>query len=92
MSLRRLRVLVQHLPADSASACMLRGNSWTDKEYLLALLVDHLALSRYEFAKANGGSPDEPQPVHRPGDEAPEDRRELLRAAHDSVMAQIKGA
>lgn len=91
MTLRRLRVLVQHLPPDSAVARAMRKTYWTDQEYLLAHVVDHLAFSRYEFAKANGGNPKEPEPTKRPGDPDVADQRELVRHAHDQVMAQLKG-
>lgn len=90
MSLRRLRVLVQNLPPDSAVVRAIRKTHWTDQEYLLAHIVDHLSFYRYEFAKANGASPRQPEPTRRPGDD-PDQGRELVRTAHDHVMAQLRG-
>jgi hypothetical protein len=88
--LRRLRVLVENLPADAA-VLRRRGPQWTDVEYLLAMVADQLAFYRYDFARANGATPKEPKPMRRPDDDATEDQAAEVRAAHDHVMAQLRG-
>lgn len=89
--MRRLRVLVERLPGDSAVVREKRGTPWSEADYLLALIADHLAFYRHDFARAHGGTPSEPKPLRRPEDGDPEDNAALMRAAHDDVMAQLKG-
>jgi hypothetical protein len=73
LSARRLRVLVQHLPADSALVRTLRGESaeWGLTEHLLAAAVDELAVGNWLFASAHApehaDAPERPRQVPRPG-------------------------
>jgi hypothetical protein len=73
LSARRLRVLIQHLPADSALVRTLRGESaeWGLTEHLLAAAVDELAVGNWLFASAhtteNGDPPERPRQIPRPG-------------------------
>lgn len=91
MSLRRLRVLVSHLPPDSATARALRGHHWGDIEFLLAHLADTVAAHRWEWLRSHGANAPQPQPVRRPGTD-PDEQRRRVRDAHDLVMRQLKGA
>ncbi len=85
-------MLIENLPPTSAHMRAVHGTHWTEAEYLLAIIADHLAFSRYEFAKANGGTPNEPEPLRRPDDGDPEERAAEMRAAHDQMMAEMRGA
>ncbi|MEV2192913.1 hypothetical protein AB0I02_18270 [Streptomyces phaeochromogenes] len=75
MSSRRLSILVQHLPRDSATARELHGESadWSVTDYLLASVVDQLAEANWMFATVNRDEDSEPlefpEAVPRPGDE-----------------------
>lgn len=73
LSSRRLAVLVKHLPRDSALNRELLGEAvdWSVTDYLLAHVVDHLAVSNWMFATVNRDADSEPlerpEPVARPG-------------------------
>ncbi|MFI9381467.1 hypothetical protein [Kutzneria sp. NPDC052558] len=79
LSARRLRVLVQHLPADSNLVRALHGEQagWGLTDHLLATVVDQLAVANWLFVCANndGDRPDPPTPLPRPGIEEPEPER-----------------
>lgn len=78
LSSRRLRVLIQHLPRDAALVRALHGEEaeWGLTEHLLAAAVDHLAAGNWLFASAhtpeNGDPPPRPDPIQRPGLNAPD--------------------
>ncbi|HEX2316038.1 MAG TPA: hypothetical protein VHJ17_20005 [Thermomonospora sp.] len=63
---------MEHLPADSALACALHGESarWSVTDHLLAAVADHLAVANWMFAVAHGDpdaeQPPPPEPVPRP--------------------------
>ncbi|WP_260470470.1 DUF5361 domain-containing protein [Streptomyces sp. RP5T] len=69
LSSRRLRVLVEHLPADSSYARAVHGEQadWTVTDHLLAAAVDHLAVANWMFAT-----------VHRDEDAEPADYPEAV--------------
>ncbi|MFE7572418.1 hypothetical protein ACFU76_36690, partial [Streptomyces sp. NPDC057539] len=73
LSSRRLAVLLQHLPRDSAVARELHGEAaeWSPTDYLLAQVIDQLAESNWMFATVNRDEDsdplDFPKPVPRPG-------------------------
>ncbi|MBE1498012.1 hypothetical protein H4696_005112 [Amycolatopsis lexingtonensis] len=70
---RRLRVLIRHLPRESALVRALHGEAaeWGLTEHLLAGAVDELAVGNWLFVAANSAEgadqPDRPRPVPRPG-------------------------
>nr|WP_280878192.1 hypothetical protein [Streptomyces pseudovenezuelae] len=78
LSSRRLRVLTEHLPADSSFARAVHGEQadWTITDHLLASVVDQLAVANWMFATVNRDEDTEPAPypeaVPRPGDGATE--------------------
>jgi hypothetical protein len=78
LSARRLRVLIEHLPRDSALVRALHGEDaeWGLPEHLLAATVDQLAVGNWLFASAhtpeNASPPERPTPVSRPGIDEPE--------------------
>ncbi|MFJ1746094.1 hypothetical protein ACIOJD_07595 [Streptomyces sp. NPDC088116] len=92
LSSRRLSVLVQHLPRDSALARQLHGEAadWSVTDYLLAHAVDQLQEANWMFATVNrdedSDTLDHPEPVVRPGDPAGE------RAVHDRPAASPSSA
>jgi hypothetical protein len=73
LSSRRLRVLVEHLPADSSFARAAHGEAadWGLTEHLLAAVVDQLAVANWMFATVNRDEHAEslpyPEPLSRPG-------------------------
>ncbi|RRR84680.1 hypothetical protein EHS43_10800 [Streptomyces sp. RP5T] len=64
-----MRVLVEHLPADSSYARAVHGEQadWTVTDHLLAAAVDHLAVANWMFAT-----------VHRDEDAEPADYPEAV--------------
>ncbi|MET9792805.1 hypothetical protein ACFW93_18140 [Streptomyces canus] len=74
LSSRRLRVLVEHLPADSSYARAVHGEQadWTVTDHLLAAVVDHLAVANWMFATVHRDEDAEPaaypEAVPRPGE------------------------
>lgn len=69
ISLRHLRVLIEHLPPTSAYHRHVSGHAWSDVEYLLAVLGDRLAENTYVTAKAGGmKGARKPKPLPRPGE------------------------
>ncbi|MFC6884685.1 hypothetical protein [Actinomadura yumaensis] len=70
-----MRVLLQHLPRDSAFLRSVHGDdaAWGLQEHLLALAVDHLAVGNWLFTAAHtdGDPPDQPDPIPRPGADDP---------------------
>lgn len=66
LSLRRVRVLLDHLPVDSASARVLADvdgplASWTLHEALLGRVADELALLRWQWESAHLGKNQRPR-------------------------------
>jgi hypothetical protein len=101
MSLRELRVLVMHLPPDSATARAMRGHNWEDLHYMIAEILDVVKFHRVEWAMSKGAKPAKPKATTRPkvpdrsapsrpqaDDLAPRvlSDREMARAAHQHVL------
>jgi hypothetical protein len=78
LSARRLRVLIRHLPRESALVRAVHGPvaDWGPVEHLLASTVDELAAANWLFVSANlpehADAPPRPEPVGRPGEEPAE--------------------
>jgi len=98
MTLRELRVLVTNLPPDCATARKLRGHNWTERDYMLADLVDTARFHRAEWATSKGAKPPKPKPIPRP--QVPErlrqaeqaeqqDQKELARNIHQHVLDHV---
>ncbi|REE95161.1 hypothetical protein [Thermomonospora umbrina] len=68
-----MRVLIQHLPRDSAFVRAVHGEDaeWGLNEHLMAAVVDHLAIGNWLFTSAHlpedESPPEQPRPVPRPG-------------------------
>lgn len=102
ISLRWLRVMVEHLPPDGALARARAGHHWTHLDYAAADTNDLLALLFTAFVNANRDpskpATPYPAPSWRPGDPLPEDtaaedeeRRAKSRAAYEHIIARAKG-
>ena len=84
MTLRRLRVLIENLPPNSATERARKGHHWTDVEYLLAETADAgriQAANYYNAHKPKTAKTAKVEPLPRPGeskDERAADMRNRL--------------
>lgn len=77
-----MRVLIEHLPAESATMTAIRNDSpgvgsgadpaegrWSQLEMLMAALVDEMRILRWLYVSANTekAKPKQPTPIRRPG-------------------------
>src|SRR5690606_9806297 len=89
ITLRQLRVLVENLPPDCASATRERGHDWTRRDYLAAEIADATRFLYALTASAYGANVPAPEPIERPGDRERRDAEEAeRRRSHDQVRAQ----
>jgi hypothetical protein len=92
-SLRQLRVLVEHLPPDSALHRAARGHAWGDDTYILAEAADALRslVALTAAVNSKNGKYKPPQPLPRPGEDADQerDREAEARARHDQLKAKL---
>lgn len=92
VTLRQLRVLVQHLPPDSAAGRAERGHSWTDVNYQLADVFDRVGwLISVTVAAADSkgkSKPKPPEPFPRPDELIKKQRRREKSSA--SALAYIE--
>lgn len=78
--------MINRLPAGSELQTERAGidrvdRSWTQADYLLAIVVDQLAIANYQFAAANSKHrpSQKPKPIPRPRDQAAKDQRRRER-------------
>ncbi|WP_457032608.1 hypothetical protein [Kitasatospora sp. P5_F3] len=96
LSSRRLAVLIKHLPRDSALTRELHGDAadWSTTDYLLANVVDHLAVANWMFATINRDEEaeplDPPEPVTRPGGATGEEPGEV--AIHQEAVPEVSAS
>lgn len=64
--MRQLRVRIEHLPPNNARDRHLKGHSWTDLEYLQAIVVDRIGENTAATVKVAGGKSRAPKPLPRP--------------------------
>lgn len=70
LSMRRLIVLLDHLPRESATVRAVVGDRarWGDTEHLLADLIDVAHWQMWQFSSAHSKKrPKRPKPIRRPG-------------------------
>ncbi|AQW55298.1 hypothetical protein ACIQPP_05615 [Streptomyces violaceusniger] len=102
ITLRKLRVLVENLPPDSATVRAANGHHWSHLHYAAADTRDLVELLLVAFINANRDPKKSPipwpEPSWRPGDRLPEDtaadqeaRRQRARAAYEHIVARAKG-
>lgn len=86
LSLRRVRALVRGLPPGSALARGIDARAeWTVTDWLLAAVVDHVAVANWQRANHGAKHPNPaPRPVPRPG-AAPQ-----VRAPAPGVIARLR--
>ncbi|WP_328721731.1 hypothetical protein OHT52_21065 [Streptomyces sp. NBC_00247] len=100
ITLRWLRVMVEGLPPDGATARAAAGNPWTQADWSRADARDLLELLFIAFANVNRAenSPEIPwpEPSWRPGDPPPadaaaaaEEQRARARAAYERINSQV---
>ncbi|MDX3661329.1 hypothetical protein PV646_28825 [Streptomyces sp. ID05-26A] len=65
--MRQLRVLIEQLPPNNARERHIKGHSWTDLEYLLAITADRIGENTAATVKVAGGKSRAPKPLPRPG-------------------------
>jgi hypothetical protein len=98
--LRLLRVLVEALPPDGATARAANGHAWQAETYAAADSRDLLALLFTAFVNANRDPKKPPmpwpEPGWRPGDPLPEESaaaaardKAKARAAFDHITSQV---
>ena len=75
MSWRRLGVLIEHLPRESATVRSVRGEAaeWMPGDYILALIADLVAAGNWQRSQ-NPRLP-RPKPIPRPGQKADDGNR-----------------
>ena len=71
MTLRRLRVLINGLPPESAPSRKLRGDPWGPLEHLIADVFDVVAMGDHNLLRAQGAKPRKPKAHPRPTDAKP---------------------
>lgn len=106
MSWRKLRVLLVHLPAESATMSAIRRASpvppegdvdpdagrWSQSEMLLAELVDEVRRNSYYLLMINGGKRlKPPKPVPRPGVKVAGKPRRPSAAGNELLFNLING-
>lgn len=100
IALRWLRVMVENLPPDGATARAQAGHHWQHLDYAAANMTDLLARLLTQFENANRAEKAPPQPlperVWRPGDPLPEDtaaaeaeQRAAARATYERINAKV---
>ncbi|QVJ00324.1 hypothetical protein KGD82_16305 [Nocardiopsis eucommiae] len=94
MSLRQLRVLIEHLPPTSAWHRERRGHSWTAETYLLAVIGDAVREHATYTVAVNSKNPrsvKKPDPLPRPVDHAEEERKAREDRERATAFAQMVG-
>ena len=101
ISLRLLRVMVEHLPPDGATARAENGHAWQQGDYAAADSRDLLSLLLTAFVNANRDPKKPampyPKPSWRPGDPVPDEAKNdadkaRAKAAYEHIVAQVKGS
>lgn len=92
ITLRQLRVMIEHLPPDSAVHRAARGHAWLEREYLLAETADAVRTLIAITVAVNSKRPKSvkmPDPLPRPVDEADEARKQAEREAAEQAYTDL---
>lgn len=96
ITLRQLRVMIEHLPPDSALHRAARGHDWLEGEYLLAETADAVRTLAAITVAVNSKRPKSvkmPDPLPRPTDEAEEarkrEREEAAESAYEGLLSSL---
>lgn len=90
MTLRRLRVLVEYLPPESATQRQLRGDPWGALEHLAADIYDATLQAGTMAARAQGAKVKKPKPHPRPGDKDTGKIGKLGKHTQEQALAFIQ--
>jgi hypothetical protein len=91
MSSRRLLILIRHLPDDSAFKLAF-FDDWPRKDYLTTGVWNEIKAMRGDLYAILDKSHMSFRPVLPPSAQREQDeKRNLMRAGHDSIIAQIGG-
>lgn len=92
MSSRRLLALIRHLPADGAFKTAYSDNDWPLQAHLTAGVLNATNALRSDIWAFIGKEHLSYKPVLPPSAQrAQEQKRAEARAAHDELMAQLRG-
>jgi len=88
LSSRRLALMIEHLPEDSATWKARRDDRWGELLHIMAYLADNVAFLRADAQKIGGvENPMKPERLPRPGDEETvENAREVSKSLHDHLL------
>lgn len=90
ISLRKLRVMVEGLPPDGATARAASGHHWRHLEFMVAHLLDETARLRVDFGNANreekAPAREYPEPVWRPGQ--PSEKKQAAKKRKEQAAAR----
>lgn len=95
VTLRQLRVMVEHLPPGSAFHRAVRGHGWQESEYLLAETADAVRTLAAITVAVNSKRPKSvkmPEPLPRPVDEAEEAKKQAEREAAEQAYTDLVSA
>ncbi|HLU76149.1 MAG TPA: hypothetical protein VKZ82_28485 [Nonomuraea sp.] len=95
ITLRQLRVMVEHLPPDSPVHRAARGHAWQEQEYLLAETADAVRTLAAITVAVNSKRPKSvkmPKPLPRPVDELEEARKREREEAAEAAYSDLLGA
>lgn len=93
--MRQLRVMIEHLPPDSALHRAARGHSWQDQEYLQATIADSVRTLAAITVAVNSKRPQSvkmPKPLPRPVDEVEEQKKAEAEAEATAVYEDLVSA
>lgn len=90
ITLRKLRVMVEGLPADGATARAAAGHHWRHLEFMLAQLLNETVRMRVDFGNANRAekapAQEYPEPVWTPTQ--PSEKKKAKAARKEKVQAR----
>lgn len=95
ITLRQLRVMIEHLPSDSPVHRAARGHEWREVEYLLAETADAVRTLAAITVAVNSKRPKSvkmPDPLPRPVDEVEEERKRKRAQAAEAAYEGLLGA
>jgi hypothetical protein len=92
LSSRRLLVLIEQLPGDSATFKAKNiGDRWTETQHLLAYIADQITFARREAQGED--STWTPRPLPRPNEgDLKQEEQEVMSTVHDGLLAMMSGA
>ncbi|MFF0139331.1 hypothetical protein ACFYRN_23155 [Streptomyces sp. NPDC005227] len=91
ITLRKLRVMVEGLPPDGATARAVAGHHWRHLEFMISRLLDETARLRVDFGNANRAekapAQEYPEPVWTPTQPSKKKKAKQARKEHAEARA-----